>query len=153
MKECLTTRILIFILLSFNLSMMGFIDVIGRFFGSVKKDIVESVVTSKITALKPRLLTFEEKGKLVRFGGVFALIMSLISLLANVIVIIQACIRARKRRLKKGDHSASLLDIIKIPLLLTLLSLSIIGISFSAFWFGEYLIHLPESVREFIIKK
>gem|GEM_PF-4479599 len=154
MKQFLTISTLFFVLLTPNQPIFGFLDVVGRLFGSIKKDIVESVITAKITALKPRLLTFEQKGQLVRLGGVFALIMSLISLSANSIVIFHAFIQ--KRRRKRGEHQKngiSLADKIKVPCLLLVISLALLGVSFSAFWFGEYLIHLPESVRQIIIKQ
>lgn len=154
MKRFLLISALFFTFFSAHQPAFGFLDVIGRLFGSIKKDIVESVITAKITALKPKLLTFEQKGRLVRFGGVFALIMSLISLFANSIVIVGAIIHSKRRR--RSSHTIlkeSLSDAIKIPCLLMVISLALLGVSFSAFWFGDYLIHLPESVREIIIKK
>lgn len=147
MKQLFLLSTLFFMIFCVNQPILCFFDGATQFFVSVKKRIIESVITEKLKKIGPGLLTLEEKGKLIRLGALFAFVTSFISVSVNGIIVFRYFLKY------KNNENQNNREFIKISCLIALLSFAILGVSFSVFWFGDYLINLPELVREIIIKK
>jgi uncharacterized membrane protein (DUF485 family) len=123
----------------------GFLlDIIRKVAQTMKQSIVVSIIKSKLAAWRPRLLPFAVKGRLVRDGAIISFLIIFLACLLSIVYLYRTI---RLYRQEKTDKNALFL-----AFLLLLLSFSILGITFSMFWLGEYLIFFSTSLESLVEK-